>query len=260
MTRMRWFGLTFGIVMILAAFAVVVWQEQTLSNRVALAQGTTPTATPVVIVVTATPGATPTATSGGATPAPTQPSQESIGDTFWRNFAAKLGLNPDDVKAKALETRREMLDQAVRDGRITQAQADALKQNLDANRLIAPIYIGRGRSGVVPPAGRGLPGFKFGGGFGLDALEAVAGVLNITPADLVTQLSQGRSLADIASARNVDQARVKQAIIDASTAEIDRALQFGLISQAQATALKAQLTQENIDLTRTPFFFRFRSR
>jgi urease accessory protein UreF len=84
----------------------------------------------------------------------------------------------------------------------------------------------------------------------LDELDAVAKALNLTAAQLVEQLSSGKSLAEIAKAQNVDEAKVKQAIIDAANAQLDRAVQAGLMTQAQANGLKARLTPDRIDLTR----------
>jgi hypothetical protein len=262
MTRSRWIGLSIGLVLILAAFGVVAWQSRTLTvsagQNVALAQGAataTPTASPQ------TPNAAPTVTTS------------AIGDAFWTALAAKLGVSVDTLKADALQVRKDMLDQAVKDGRITQAQADQLKNQLDANKLIAPIYIGPGVKGQPGPGFRGrgygqppAPGLRgpafrgpgFGFGFGSAELEAVGKAVNLSPSDLVTQLRGGKTLADIAKAQNVDQATVKQAIIAARKAEIDREVADGLITRAQATALESSLTPDNIDLTRMPFFFGFR--
>jgi hypothetical protein len=278
MTKARMLGLGFGIVLILAAFAIVVWQGvHVTGNNVAFAQAG----------ATATPSASPTtAPSTSPSTAPSQqPSaqQQAIGDTFWSILAGKLGVNADDLKSKALDARKEMLDQAVKDGRITQAQADALKGKLTSNNLIAPIPLPRNGQGNGQPQnpqgqprrgpffgfrGNGNPGpffgnrfpggFGFGslGGAGLQDLQAVAKSLNLDPKALITQLSQGKTLADVAKAQNVDQAVVKQAIIDARKANIDQLLSYGLISEAQANQLKAQLTPDKIDLTRPLFWFR----
>lgn len=256
MTKSRWIGLGIGVMLILAAFGLVALQTLAIPvvQNVASAQAAGETPTPA-----------PTATTS------------SIGDTFWAALAAKLGVNVDTLKADALQVRKDMLDQAVKDGLIAQAQADQLKQQLDSNKLIAPIYIGpgagrfgpgfrgpgggqplprfRGRGyGTLPAPGVRGPGFGFG--FGATELEAVAKSLNMASADLVTQLRGGKTLADVAKAQNVDQSVVKQAIITAHKAEIDREVADGLLTQAQATALEARLTPDNIDLTRRTFFIR----
>jgi hypothetical protein len=258
MTKSRWFGLGVGVLLILAAFGVVAWQSLALpsSQNVAAAQAA-PTATPTTVTPSTSPqqpSAAPTVTTS------------SIGDAFWSGLAAKLGVSVDTLKADAVQVRKDMLDQAVKDGRVTQAQADQLKQQLDANKLIAPIYIGRGNGQQPFPGFRGpgngqppTPGLRgrgpgFGFGFGTAELEAVAKAVNLSPSDLITQLRGGKTLADVAKAQNVDQTTVKQAIIDARKAEIDRQVTDGLLTQAQADTLKTRLTPDNIDLTRMPFF------
>lgn len=267
MSKGRIIGLAFGVIAIVAAFGIVMWQTANMpSTSTAFAQGAA-TATPV-----APAGTTPVAPQNPQQP---QQQQSAIGDAFWALLASKLGVNADDLKSKAVEARKEMIDQAVKDGRITQAQADAIKQRIDANSVIAPIPLprsgnqpgGNGQNGRpgrgtlpwfgngngMPGFGNGFPGGMFGhGGIGggLQELEAIAKVVKLEPKALVEQLSQGKTLADIAKAQGVDEATVKQAIIDFRKAQIDQQLSLGLISEVQANELKAKLTPENIDLSR----------
>jgi hypothetical protein len=261
MTKGRVIGLAIGILLIFAAFGIVLWQ------------GMSTTATGVAFAQTA---ATPTA---APTPAPsTAPQQQpqAIGDTFWTMLAAKLGVSADDLKSKAVATRQEMIDQAVKDGRITQDQANAIKQRITSNNIIAPIPLPRSAQVNPNVPGRGFgpfrnpnfgPNFQFGFpgmfgrgvfGGGLQELQAVAQALKLEPQALLDQLAQGKTLADVAKAQGVDEATVKQAIIDARNAQIDQLLSYGLISQVQADAMKAQLTPDKIDLTR-PFWFPYRA-
>ena len=281
MTKGRVIGLGIGILLIGAAFGIVLWQGMSQStNNVAFAQAG----------ATATPVASPT-TAPSTAPQQQQQTQ-TIGDDFWTLLAGKLGVSADDLKKKALETRQEMIDAAVKDGRITQAQADALKQRITSNNIIAPIPLPRNTQGnpnnqnpnnpQMP--GRGFGPFRgpgqgngngkqnpapFGNGFGmmpghgmfggsLEQLEAVAQVLKLDGKALIEQMAQGKTLAEIAKAQNVDEAAVKQAIIDARTAQIDQLLKYGLISQVQAEQMKAQLTPDKIDLSR-PLWFQFRN-
>jgi Na+-transporting methylmalonyl-CoA/oxaloacetate decarboxylase gamma subunit len=273
MTKGRVIGLGIGIVLIVAAFGIVLWQGMSqTTNNVAFAQG----------AATATPAASPTTAPSTA---PQQQTQ-TIGDTFWTLLAGKLGVSAEDLKKKALETRLEMIDAAVKDGRITQAQADALKQRITSNNIIAPIPLPRAAQGNQNPnnpqmPGRGFGPFQnpgkgnkqnpapFGNGFGmagrgmlggsLEQLEAVAKVLKLDAKALIEQMAQGKTLAEIAKAQNVDEAAVKKAIIDARTAQIDQLLAYGLISQVQAEQMKARLTPDAIDLSR-PLWFQFRNR
>ncbi len=256
MTKARLAGLVFGILLIIAAFGIVLWQGMNMpATGVAFAQGGT----------TPTPSATTTTT-------PPQTQQASIGDTFWGILAGKLNVSVDTLKAQAVAARQQMIDQAVTDGRITQAQADAIKSRITSDNIIAPIRLpgvaGQPNlpNGLGPFGGRRfgfgnrLPGGGLGFGtfgFNLQDLDAVAKALNMDSKTLLQQLAQGKTLADIAQAQNIDQSVVKQAIINARTAEIDQLLSLGLISQVQADALKARLTPDNIDLTR-PLFFRNR--
>lgn len=272
MSKGRIIGLAFGVIAIVAAFGIVMWQSANMpATGTAFAQGAA-TATPVA--------------PAGTTPVPpqnqpqSQQQQTAIGDAFWALLAGKLGVSADDLKSKAVEARKEMIDQAVKDGRLTQEQADAIKQRIDANGIVAPIPLPRGTQGSNgnqpwgkgqngrpgrgtlpgfgngnggPGFGNGLPGGMFGHGFmggGLQELEAIAKAVKLEPKALVEQLSQGKTLADIAKAQGVDEATVKQAIIDFRKAQIDQQLSLGLISEVQANELKAKLTPENIDLSR----------
>lgn len=280
MTRGRVIGLGIGILLIGAAFGMVLWQGVSQNtNNVAFAQG----------AATATPSASATVAPATAPQAQTQ--TQTIGDDFWAALAAKLGVSADDLKNKALETRQAMIDTAVKDGRITQEQADAIKKRMTSNNIIAPVTLprnGQGNSGKrnpnqqMPRRGPGQnnqgqgnnnqgqdnnnqkrapfgngSGMMFGRGMfggGLETLETVAKTLKLETKALIEQMAQGKSLADIAKAQGVDEAAVKQAIIDARTAQIDQLLSYGLISQVQADQMKARLTPEQIDLSRSLWF------
>ncbi len=273
MNKNRWIRRSLQVVLILAGLgALGVGVAYIGGQNVVLAQGavtSTPAASPQPTVsATGTPTAAPSATST----APTTTS--SIGNTFWQGLAAKLGVNVDTLKADALQVRKNMLDQAVKDGRATQDQVNQIEQRLNADDLIAPITLGsgpanpqlpnqgRGPNFAPPNRGRGPnfanPGrfrnFGLGSDESVPVLEATAKALGLAPADLVNQLSSGKTLADIATAQKVDQTKVKQAIVDARNAQIDRLVTDGLITQAQANTLKGRVTTSNLDLTRPQFF------
>lgn len=250
MSVARWIGLGVGIALLASLLGVVAWQSGSLLGgaSVAFAQGAT------------TPTPTPTTKGPNAT------------DAFWDALAKKLGLSVDDLKAKIVEARKDVIDQWVKAGKLTQAQADALKQRLDPKQPFAPNWF-PGRGAMLPRGGPRFgpqmgpwmapqfqppfaPGLGRGAARGsLDELEALAKTLKLTPADLTKQLRDGKTLAEIAKAQGVDEATVKQTIIDTAKAQIDRAVKDGTLTQEQGDKLKTNLTPDKIDLSRKQYRF-----
>ncbi|MGE5139694.1 MAG: hypothetical protein ACM3JD_09545 [Rudaea sp.] len=246
-SKARWLGLGLGILLIAGAFGLVFLQEQGLKDSgVALAQGA-PTATPVA------PGARTTPST--QTPAQ-KPDLSTYVDAFWNALAKQLGLTVDQTKGKVTAAEKDVIEQMVTDGKITRSQADKLEQNLNNNQPFMHggfFFKGRGPRGNFGQPPGIAKGIGRGFAFGLDklaVLEAVAKSLNLTPDALTTQLKSGKTLADIATAQKVDQTVVKQAIIDATKAELTREVTDGLITQDQANTIQSNLTLDKIDLTR----------
>lgn len=193
--------------------------------------------------------ATPTAPSY-ATP-PDQTARTDMVNAFWDALASRVGVAVDKLKSDAVAAEKDVIERAVASGNLSRTQADQLEQRLTTDAPFGPLFGGMG--GGLGAAGGGGHGFTGGPVNGVNTLEAVASALNMKPADLSAQLQSGKSLADIAAAQNVDQAKVKKAIIDAAKAQIQREVGDGLITQAQADQRLADLTPDKIDLTGTPW-------
>jgi len=82
---------------------------------------------------------------------------------------------------------------------------------------------------------------------GADDLTAAATVLGISEADVTTALQSGQTLAQIAAAQGVDVQKLIDAMVAAETAEIQAQVTDGTITQAQADAQVANLTQHETD-------------
>ena len=78
------------------------------------------------------------------------------------------------------------------------------------------------------------------GGRGMHLTE-VAKVLNMTEADLKTELEAGKSVAEIAAAKGVSVDTIVSAIITAETERLAQAVTDGKFTQAQADTLLANL-------------------
>jgi hypothetical protein len=163
----------------------------------------------------------------GMTPADFD-TQEAAGKT-WLQIAKAQGKTETEAQIILETAYTQAIDQALADGKITQAQADTLK------------------AGSVPTlANMGMRGHdgKSGDVNGNDAVhsyleEAFAKALGMTLADFDAQEAVGKSWAEIATAKGkiLDEA---QALLEtAYTQSIGQALAAGKITQAQADTLKA---------------------
>src|SRR3954452_10681282 len=91
--------------------------------------------------------------------------------------AKRLNVSPEALRGALGAAEDAQLDQAVKDGKLTQAQADAIKQRRrqDGGVLGLPGGRGRGPGGLRGLGGPGI-GFKRGAG---GALEAAASALGL---------------------------------------------------------------------------------
>jgi hypothetical protein len=201
--------------------------------------------------------------SGGAAYAASQDnSPQARSQAIVNDAAGTLGVDPgklSDALKKALENQVEA---QVTAGKLTQVQADAIKKRIEDGTQ--PIFGGGlgGRGGFGGPGrgfggpgfghrGKGGPGFAFGGfgGIGLmGGITDVAAYLNLTPADLVTQLRAGKTLADIATAQNQPVDGLKAAITAAATKQLDAAVTAGKLTSAQEAKVLAGLATRLDDL------------
>jgi hypothetical protein len=120
----------------------------------------------------------------------------------------------------------------VAEGKLTQAQADA--KLVDLEKRVTKMV------NATPFPMKGGPGGKGGHGGKLGHIKAaskeVAAVLNLTTAELVTQLREGKSLAAIAEAQNVEISKVKEVLSAEFKAHLDEKVAAGKYTQAQADA------------------------
>lgn len=174
-----------------------------------------------------------TAVAGTAmaqTPTPSTQTGTNYQEYFLDRLANALGTTRDKLTGTFTQARNETADQAVKDGKLTQAQADRMK----AQQGVGPFGF-RGFGGDMDRGGK-MGGFGLmGGGQGR---EAIAGALGITPQELDTQLRSGKTLAELAAGK--EQA-VKDAIVAAEKTQLDQAVAAGRITQAQEDQRLEQL-------------------
>lgn len=158
--------------------------------------------------------------------------------------AKAQGIDEDTLITKLTDALKTRLAEAVSNGRLTQAEAD--------QRLAdAPARIKSMVEQTMPKWDGAGPG-RGPGGFGPGALGAmgdVRGAINDLAASLGINLDtlrssmmSGKTLAQAAAEQGVGTDKLKPALVDAATKQIDKAVTDGKLDQAQADKLKSNLS------------------
>jgi uncharacterized protein YidB (DUF937 family) len=147
-------------------------------------------------------------------------------DTFLSKVAAKLGIGEDKLKTVVDEAYSETIDEQVAGGQLTQDQADRLKER---GFELAPMFAPRGG--------------RLGGAH---LMESAATVLGISADDLMTQLRDGKSLADVAEAQGISVDKLKTDLLAQVKTALDTLVSDGKITQSQADEMYSR-TESNID-------------
>ncbi len=158
------------------------------------------------------------------------PSQES--KAVIDDAAKQLGIPSSKLSGALKQALANQVDAAVADGRLTKEQGAELKQRLDSGDypLIGGLHRGGGHH------------FGFFGG-----LDAAAGYIGLTEAQLRTQIESGKSLAQVAKDHGKSADGLIAALVTNTKQELAKAVSAGRITQAQAnemlTGLKQRITE-----------------
>ena len=162
--------------------------------------------------------------------------------------AKQLGIEPaklSDALKKALENR---VDAAVAAGRLTKEEGEALKARIDSGD--APLFpAGR------PHGFRHDEGFRHHDGFGHHGpkLDTVATYLGLTEEQLRSELRDGKTLAQIATAHGKTVDGLVGALVDAAGKKLDEAVAAGRLTRAEANSMLAGLKERITDFVNGRF-------
>jgi AraC-like DNA-binding protein len=158
---------------------------------------------------------------------------------FLNDVAKRLNVSPQQLSDALKGAFDDQLAAAVAAGRLTQAQANAIKQRVQ-QKGGAPLGFGGPRH-FGAPRPFGVPGHPFLG-VHEGRLAAAAKYLGLTEAQLAKQLAAGKSLAQIASTRGKTVSGLKAAMTDAVKARLDKAVSAKLLTSPQEQKLLSRLS------------------
>ena len=165
------------------------------------------------------------------------PSEES--KAVVEDAAKQLGVDPaklSDALRKALENR---IDEAVKAGRLTEEQGEAMKQRIEADDF--PLFGG---------PGFGHRGFAHRG---FRDLGAAATYLGLDEDALQARLRDGDTLAEVAKDEGKSVDGLVSAIVAATTKRLDEAVAAGRITKAQRDEIVAGLKERTTAIVNGDF-------
>jgi len=148
-----------------------------------------------------------------------------IKDGFVSDVARHLGVPERKLKAAITQARLDHVQELLGSGRITKEQAAEMRQRIQSGAPMLGVHHHLGPASSM--------------------LQDAATYLGIAPQDLLAQLAQGKTAADVATAQGKTPQALEQALRDASHQRIAALVQQGHLTPSRAARVQAHL-QERI--------------
>jgi hypothetical protein len=189
------------------------------------------------------------AVTGAAVAATNALSPKAESKAILDDAAKQLGVKPSELDAALKQALKNRVDAAVREGRLTKAQADRIKERIDAGDV--PFLVpGRG-FGFGPGPGRF--GHHSPRGHHLFGLDAAAAYLGLTGAKLREALDNGKTLAQVAKDRGKSVDGLVEAMVADKKKRLDDAVAAGRITKAERAEFLAGLKERVTDFVNGRF-------
>ena len=175
---------------------------------------------------------TPPASAGlTAAPADKSGTASAVCTDFATHFASDLGTSQSKVDSAFQQAVGQTLADEVKNGTLTQAQADAIKTKLNGQQ---PCSLAGGLGAAKPPATAQ---------YTQQLLAAAASALGISPQTLRTDLMNGQTLSQIAAAQNppVTEAQFRTKLIANLKPLLDAAVTNQKLTSAQEQQILSRL-------------------
>ncbi len=166
------------------------------------------------------------ALGGSISQAQTPTDSSGARTAYEQALADQLGVSVDQLEAARQAALNNVLEQAVANGKITEEQA----QNIRDHPFAA-------RRGLLRNAAQRLHNAV------ADVFSAAAKTIGISNDEMKTDLQNGQSLAQIAADHNVSTDALKAGITSEVQSQLDQAVANGTIDQAKADKISAALAQ-----------------
>ncbi len=145
---------------------------------------------------------------------------------YQQNLANELHISVSTLQQDQKTAIDDTINQMVKDGKLTQAQATTLEARVNAHQACT----GKGKAN---PAAHFVTG-QFLKKYRGDIETSVASGLHLTTAQLTTQLQSGQSLSQIATAQHVTTTQLQTIVTNAVQSALNKAVSNKDLTQTQA--------------------------
>ncbi len=147
-------------------------------------------------------------------------------------IARNLGISVEEYDAAVETAQQEVIDEAVAEGWLTEDQAERMRERMEEGDM--PWIKGRNSRFVRRAAGH--------------SITTVAETLDMTPQELLAELRDGRSIAEIAAEQGVDTQTIVDALMDQLREKLDEAVANGRLTQERADWILSQAETRITDM------------
>lgn len=165
--------------------------------------------------------------------------QKQQHDQMHARVAANLGVTPERLTEAFNQARKDLIQELVQQGKITQEQADNRIARI--GQLPKPAKVD-GAAGPGKP-GAGQTGARVAGPQAKAIGGVVAQALGLTPKDLRDALNGGKTVVQLALEKGISADQLRTLVNDQLEQRLNAALQSGSLTAEQAAQIRARHTQ-----------------
>jgi hypothetical protein len=187
-------------------------------------------------------------------------SSSSSGNSFFDDVAHHLGITPAKLQSAVSQAQADQLNQLVKQGRLTRAQANAIEKRMKqhgGSQFGLP-FGGPGDGGFGHHGFRGHGGpapFFFGSPMG--SLQTAARYLGLSQIALAKDLRAGKTPGAIAKAQGKTASGLEQALLAASKVQLGKAVSAGRLTKSQEAMFLKGISARIDQLVTKGFHFHF---
>jgi hypothetical protein len=185
-----------------------------------------------------------------AAPSPSPSASPGAGQAYCGRFtqhvASNLGKSQSQVQKAISDAVNQTIDDAVKNGDLTQSQANAIKARVGASGgqacaggLRGLPGIGRGGFGAFPRAGAG-------------SLDEIARALGISTTELRQDLQSGKTVKDVAASKGMDEAAFRGKLASVTKTDLDQQVKAGNLTQKQEDSVLQRIQSGTLPLWDRP--------